>query len=91
MILFRKDNSLSYSYLVSFLGIMTHLVQAKDGLDINTTAGNVKIKQKIELQQNVTFLRRLIPGLVRWFISLKEIVITKGFEDSILKYVTIVF
>ena len=42
----RKYPSLSYSYLVSFLDLMTHIVQAKDSLHIHITAVNIKIKQK---------------------------------------------
>ena len=56
MILVRKYTLLSCNYFLLFLGIMTHLVQAKDSLGIPTTAVNIMIKQKLELQQNVPTL-----------------------------------
>ena len=43
----HKYTLLSYSYFVLLLGFMTHMVQAKDSIDIHTTAINVRINQNI--------------------------------------------
>ena len=57
MILVRKYPSLSYSSFLLSLGLMTHLIEANYSLYIHTTAVNVRINQKIELQQNVPVSR----------------------------------
>ena len=86
MILCRKYPSLSYNYFVSFMGLMTHLVQAKYSLDIHTTAVNVIIKQKNRITSEWSCFAILIPGLARWFTWLKEIILTKGFGDAVIKF-----
>ena len=78
-------------HFVFFLGLVKHLVQAKESIYIHTTAFNIRIKKKNRNTTECSCFTIFIPGLDRWFTLLKEILITKGFGYAILKYVIMVF